>query len=204
MSLGVQATTVSNESFLITEFKRGKPHAFEIIFNKHYGALCYFAYEFLGERDAAEDVVTDVYIKLWTIREDFDHIKAIKSFLYVSVRNACLNYLRRGRMIEDHKKNLEPELLLEEQSDYVMGKIFEAEVLREIHQSIETLPPQCKRVLRLTLQGMTTEDIAHTMGLSQQTVRNTKTRATEMLRKKLSSNTAVMGLFLAITLFTLA
>jgi RNA polymerase sigma-70 factor (ECF subfamily) len=107
-------------------------------------------------------------------------------------------------MIEDHKKNLEPELLLEEQSDYVMGKIFEAEVLREIHQSIETLPPQCKRVLRLTLQGMTTEDIAHTMGLSQQTVRNTKTRATEMLRKKLSSNTAVMGLLLALTLFTLA
>src|ERR1700744_4571985 len=154
MSLTAQATTVTDEAFLIAEFKRGKPHAFEIVFNRHYGALCYFAYEFLGERDAAEDVVTDVYIKLWTIREDFDHFRAIKSFLYVSVRNACLNYLRRGRMIDEHKRSLEPDLLLEEQNDYVMGKIFEAEVLREIHQSIETLPPQCKRVLRLTLQGM--------------------------------------------------
>jgi hypothetical protein len=43
MSLGVQAASVSDESFLIREFKGGKSHAFEIIFNRHYGALCYFA-----------------------------------------------------------------------------------------------------------------------------------------------------------------
>lgn len=203
MSLGVQAATVADDAFLIAEFKRGKPRAFEIVFNKHYGALCYFAYEFIGDRDAAEDIVADVYIKLWTRREDFDHFKAIKAFLYVSVRNACLNFLRRGRMVDAHNKNLEPDLLLEEQNDYVMGKIFEAEVLREIHQSIEDLPPQCKRVLRLTLQGMSTEDIANTMGLSQQTVRNTKTRATEMLRKRLSGG-VILSVLLVITLFTIA
>ena len=201
MSFEAQVATVTDEAFIIAEFKRGKPRAFEIIFNKHYGALCYFAYEFLGERDASEDVVTDVYVKLWMIRDDFDHLRAIKSFLYVSVRNACLNYLRRGRMIDAHKKSLVPDLLLEEQNDYVMGKIFEAEVIREIHESIESLPPQCRRVLRLTLQGMTTEDIALTMGLSQQTVRNTKVRATEALRKRLAENAVAISLILTITMF---
>lgn len=193
MSLASTATSISDELYLVTEFRRGKPRAFEIIFNKHYGALCYFAYEFVDDRDASEDIVSDVFIKLWTMRDNFHHLRAIKAFLYVSVRNACLNYLRRDKMMEHHKNNLVPDLLLEEQNDYVMTRIFEVEVIREIYESIEELPPQCKRVLRMTLQGMTTEDIALTMGLSKQTVRNTRVRATEMLRKRLMENAAAFG-----------
>ena len=176
------------------EFKRGKPRAFELIFNKHYAALCYFANDFLLDRDAAEDVVSEVFIKLWTMRDDFENVRAIKSFLYVSAKNACLNYIRRSRIIDTHKRKVIPDLLLEEQNDIVMSKIFEAEVLREVFSTIESLPTQCRRVLRLSLQGLSTEDIATTMGLSAQTVRNTKVRATEMLKKRVANNAVALAL----------
>lgn len=196
--LGTQLTTLSDEAFLMGEFKRGKPRAFELIFNKHYGALCYFSNDFLQDRDAAEDVVSEVFIKLWTMRDDFENMRAIKSFLYVSAKNACLNHLRRNRIIDSHKRNVIPDLLLEEQDDVVMGKIFEAEVLREVYNTIESLPTQCRRVLRLSLQGLSTEDIATTMGLSAQTVRNTKVRATEMLKKRVANNAVALALVAAL------
>lgn len=92
-------------------------------------------------------------------------------------------------MIQDHRKISLVNASREElKDDVVMGRIFDAEVLREIHSSIETLPTQCKRVLKLTLEGIRTEEIADMMGLSPQTVRNTRVRATVLLKKRLADN----------------
>lgn len=189
---------MSDEAFLVGEFKREKPQAFELIFQKYYGAICYFAQDFLQDEDAAKDVVSEVFIKLWGMREDFDNLRSIKSFLYVSAKNACLNYLRRTRMINAHKKSSVPELGREELKDVIMGRIFETEVLREIYSSIETLPTQCKRVLKLTLQGLNTDDIADMMGLSVQTVRNTKVRATEILKKRMANNVVAFSILVSL------
>jgi RNA polymerase sigma-70 factor (family 1) len=176
---------VSNEAFLISEFRRGKTRAFEQIFVKYHGALCYFAQEFVQDQEAAKDLVSEVFIKLWALRNDFETLRTIKAFLYISTKNACLNHLRRYKMIDEHRKGIFLELSQDELNDVVMSRIFDTEVLREMHKAIDTLPNQCKRVIRLTLQGLNTDDIAVTMGLSSQTVRNTRVRATEMLRKRL-------------------
>lgn len=124
-------STLSDAEFLAAEFRRGKPKAFEMVFDKHYAALCYFANSFVGDWDESEDIVAAVFIKLWELKDSFPNLRAVKSFLYVSVKNACLNHIRRGRIIRVYQNGVLPALQQEEQDDHVLGKIFEAEVVRE-------------------------------------------------------------------------
>ncbi|WP_162852573.1 RNA polymerase sigma-70 factor [Dinghuibacter silviterrae] len=178
--------TVSEEDFLVAEFRRGKTRAFEQLFLKHHGAICYYTREFIADTESAKDIVSDIFIKLWRLRENFENLRAIKAFLYVSAKNACLNYQRHSKLVANHKKTALLELSNEELSDIVMKQVFEAEVIREINQAIETLPVQTRKIVLLTLQGMTTEDIAAIMNLTVQTIRNTRSRATHILKKRLS------------------
>lgn len=187
--MGLLVDMTTNEAHLMSEFRRGKTKAFEEIFVKYHGAICYFVHELLQDSDAAKDIASEIFIKVWRLREDFENIRSVKAFLYVSAKNASLNYLRRAKVINDHQKTSMQELAQEQMSNVVLGQIFDAEVLREVHRAIDTLPTQCKRVIKLTLQGMNTDDIAAMMNLSAQTVRNTRIRALEMLKKRLSGYT---------------
>jgi RNA polymerase sigma-70 factor (ECF subfamily) len=184
----------AEEAFLVAEFRRGKTQAFEQIFMKQHAAICYFTKEFIKDQEAARDIVSEVFMKLWSIRDNFENLRAIKAFLYVSARNACLNYLRRHRLVTAHLKTTALEMTKEDQQVEVMHQIFEAEVIREVHKAIETLPAQCKRIVRLTLQGLSTEDIATMLNISVQTVRNTRGRATELLKKQLANGTLTVAL----------
>ncbi|TDX01821.1 RNA polymerase sigma-70 factor [Dinghuibacter silviterrae] len=194
MTFGELVDTVAAEDFLVSEFRRGKTRAFEQIFLKHHGAICYFTAEFIYDGEAAKDIVSEVFVKLWHLRENFENVKAIKAFLYVSAKNACLNYLRRARLVTSHQKTALLELSKEEIEDIVMKQIFDAEVIREVYKAIEALPTQCKRIVRLTLQGLNTEEIANMMSISVQTVRNTRNRATHLLRQQLSGGTLAVAL----------
>jgi RNA polymerase sigma-70 factor (family 1) len=177
--------TQSDHDFVLSEFRRGKERAFELIFYKFYGGVCYFANNIVDDPHAAEDIVEEIFIKLWQLREDFKTFAAIKSFLYVSAKNGCLNHLRGNQIHERHHRIILPDLLDVESQNILLGEIFEAEVIRELYQAIERLPDQPRRVLSLSLQGLPTDQIAEMMGLSEQTVRNTKVRGLEKLRKRL-------------------
>jgi len=188
-----------DDVFLIGEFRRGKPEAFKQIFDQYHGAICYFAREFVKDNELAKDIVAEVFVKLWNIKENFENIRSVKGFLYVSTKNACLNHLRRVSLLEEYHVATIYELTIEElTNDVVMNKIFDAEVLREVSKAIETLPTQCRRILRMTMEGMNTNDIASQLGLSAQTVRNTRVRATGMLKKQFSHNVLAIALLLAV------
>ncbi|TDX01822.1 RNA polymerase sigma-70 factor (ECF subfamily) [Dinghuibacter silviterrae] len=176
----------TEEAYLIAEFRKGKTWAFEQVFRQFYGTICYFVQDFQVDADTSKDIVSESFIKLWGLREEFENLKAIKAFLYITARNTALNHLRRVKMMSDHQRNLVDELSQEELGDTLMQRIFDAEVLQEVYKALDTLPGQCKRVLRLTLEGLNTDDIAAAMDLSAQTVRNTRVRAMEMLRKRLA------------------
>ena len=175
-----------DETQLISDLNNGKPKAFEVVFHRFYSAICYFVQEFIEDQDVSKDIVSEVFIMLWHRKREFDNIKALKSFLYVSAKNGSLNYLRRSKMVSGHKNALVRDMSQDELSEAILKRIFDAEVLREMHKALESLPGQCKRVLKMTLDGLNTDDIAEAMNLSAQTVRNTRVRAIEMLKKRLA------------------
>lgn len=179
-----------DDPFLIVEFRNGKLKAFNKIFFRYHGSILYFTQEMVGETEAAKDLVSDVFAKAWILRADFESIKALKAFLYTAAENACIAYLRHSKVVLAHQKQE-----MREQASQVentaLQRMYLAENIREISNAIDALPSQCKRVVRFSLEGLTTEDIAVLMNLAPQSVRNTKARAAAALRKKLTKR----GLF---------
>lgn len=171
-------------------------------FKLHQKSLGYFAYKVVGDSDEAEDIVATCFVKLWEHRTEFPTPEKLKSFLYVSCRNACLNHLRNLKVQTSAQQNYFRELEGSERD--VLYRIVESEVLQELHKEIELLPDNYREVFcKIYFQHQKTDEIAAELGLSVQTVRNYKARAVELLRnsmlkKGLSEAFTVALLFLGI------
>lgn len=189
---------VTDEQLLVGEFRQGNTKAYKIIFDKYFAAIRYFAKDLVRDDDDAKDLAQGAFIALWNKQGDFENLRAIKAFLYISTRNACLNHLRRAKMIKQHQRDSVPALLQEELKNETMGMIFEAETLREIYAIVHKLPTQCRRVMLLELQGIPTDTIASMLELAPQTVRNHKVRAIDMLGKKFVADPKALAVLAAL------
>src|SRR5882724_3972264 len=91
-------------SHSITLLQNGNREAFNGIYNSHYASLYYFAKSFVNERQDAEDIVAESFIKFWRLRENFDNPQSIKAFLFITTRNRCLDFLRAAQRQSNNKK----------------------------------------------------------------------------------------------------
>lgn len=173
-----------DEAELLLRLKSGDQQAFELIFKKFYGALCFFSTRLTSDRAAAEEIVQDILLKLWNKRSDFNQFNELKAFLYISTRNACLNYLdkenrklRRFKTL-DIKEALEPG---------IVNEIIYTEVLREISTEISLLPEQCGKIIRMIFEEeLKPREIAEKLHITVSTVYNQKMRGLSILKKRLS------------------
>ncbi len=155
----------------------------ESLFSLYYARLCYFAFKMIGEREAAEDLVQEAFVKLWERQDDFTSELSAKTFLYVTVRNACLNRIRHEEVEKKYIKAHNSEEVEEEKG---LQQIIQAEVLGEIHNAIEALPQGCRQVLKLAyFEGLKNHEIAEQLGISVNTIKTQKARALQLLRLKL-------------------
>lgn len=102
-------------SVWVQKIKAGDKLVYKELFDEFYQTLCVFASKYLKDDAMAADVVQDTFIKFWEHHADFDHSIKIKSYLYTSVRNACLNILRdKKEFVPDGESfdRLEKELIL--------------------------------------------------------------------------------------------
>lgn len=145
----------------------------EVIFKEYYGSLCYFASQFLKNEEVIEDLVQDVFITLLEKKVFFQSEVHLKNFLYLSIRNACLNYLRSSRS----KDRYIASLIHEEQLENFEENIILTEIHRELAAAVEKLPEECRKVFNLCyFQGLDNESAAQELGLSVNTVKAQKAR----------------------------
>ena len=90
-----------NKEILFEDIKCGNLSAFEALFRQYYPSMCVIAGKLVANREVAEDIVQDVFIRLWEKKAEYDKIPDFRTFLYVAVRNLCYNYLR------DKKKTID-------------------------------------------------------------------------------------------------
>ncbi len=158
-------------------FQQKDERGFDFFFRLWYKPLCIFADRYTCQLDIAQDIVTDVFIRLWQRHAEFSHENALRSYLYQSVKNACLDYL---------KKTKKEEIQIIEETRTVLDNIIRAEVLSEISLTIGHLPGQCQIVfLKLYAEGKTTREVADELQLSISTVKTQKARALKFIRGKL-------------------
>lgn len=191
----MRSVHLSND--IMEALRKGEPEALQTLLKLYYGALCLFAERMVTDRQAAEDIVGEAFIKLWKRRDNFATVQNIKAFLYISTRNAALNLLKQAKRESLSKKQLA--YLSEEQGAFVLNDMVRAEVLREIMQEIDKLPEQCGKVLKLGyLQGMKNQEIATMLNISVHTVKNQKARAIQLLKIRLRDRD-LMALFFLYT-----
>jgi RNA polymerase sigma-70 factor (family 1) len=170
----------------LRKLQQGDAVAFNDVFHHFYSPLIFFACKMVQDKPLAEDIVTDIFLKLWQKHTDFSTIQSIKAFLYISTRNACLNHLQQAQYQGRVKQQIR--YLQNESQDFVLNEITRAEVLREVSALVRQLPRQCRKIICLSyLGGLTNQEIADRLKLSVHTVRNQKVRGVQLLRNKMDN-----------------
>lgn len=150
----------------------------EDLFSYNYRPLCLYALHYLGDVEQAEDVVQDCFVSLWEKIEGGATVSNRRAYLYMTVRNRCLDCLRR--------KGLQTETI---GPDDAYGIIDDDEAQERSHvearlwTAIDSLPEKCREVFLLSKRdGLRYEEIADELGISVNTVRNQISKALKILK----------------------
>ena len=115
-------------------------HDFELVYREYYSRLYYFAYDFVEDIETSKDIVNEVFEAVWNNWEQMD-LKRIGSYLFVSVKNQCLNYLRKNRHTVSYENFINT--IADENPEYWLNM---EELLHEVQQVILNMPPKTRRV----------------------------------------------------------
>lgn len=173
-----------NEEKWVALFRDGVDTALSHFFKLYYKPLCYFVNRIIQNNVQVEDIVADCFVKAWERRKDFESASNIKAFLYISSKNASLNYIKRNKVKSEIHEKYSREIELGE--EIILANIIESEVLGLLAKEIDNLPENYRKVFKyLYFNYLKTDEIAVEMGISVQSVRNYKARAIELLKVSL-------------------
>ncbi len=162
----------------------GENEAFEFFFRQYYASLCFFANSIIHDEDEAKDLVQECYIKLWNSHTINERADTIKSFLYIAVKNKCLDFLRKKKVV--NKAELQ---LIKSDIDLdfeYFDEVAFAEMIREISEHIEELPSTMKKIFKLYyMEGKKVKEIATELNSTPDAIRQQKARALKKLKKKI-------------------
>jgi RNA polymerase sigma-70 factor (ECF subfamily) len=163
--------------------KQQKLPEFEKIFHLFYPALCFFAGRLVNDAAIAQDIVTDVFVKFWQKQSDFKTVYAVKAFLYISTRNACINHNQQAQYQGRIRESIR--LQSNEVDDDGMKEAIHSEVLQQVYTIVNDLPEKCREVIFLSYsKGLDCHEIARQMQLSVHTVRNQKSRGVHLIKNR--------------------
>lgn len=168
---------------------------YEALFKDHYSELCGFANKYLDDLDAAEEIVQSFFVKFWENRRTINIEKAKKSYLFNSIKNACLNQIKHIKIREAYKVENEREM---ENQSVTVEQEFEAEELNQkIKTSINSLPEGRRKIFIMSrYEGLKYKEIAEKLKISIKTVENQMGSAIKHLKSELTEYLITIILFI--------
>jgi len=160
---------------------------FTSLYASYFHNLSMVSMKYVSDIFIAEEIVQDIFIKIWENPELSDQIFSLRSYLYKAVINQSINYLNRQKNIELHHLRIAGET----QEQYIDTLHEEQELKRIIYNEIERLPVQCRRVFKMSrFEGLKYREIASRLDLSEKTVENHIANALKLLRSRLLVSSA--------------
>lgn len=165
-------TRMTDESLraVMAKIAEGDQYSFRILFHHFAGRLLTFANSMLGSKDAATEVVDDVWVRIWKNRESLSQVDNIRIYLYTATKNSALNYLSRKAkaMITEPFNDITIQLSDEYSPEQQM---ITEEIFKKIHTAVQDLPPRCKMIFKLVREdGLKYREVAEILKISQNTV----------------------------------
>ncbi len=160
----------------------GDRTAFEQLFRAHYRPLCAFALQYVKDADRAEDVVQELFFRLWQDRERTTVTISLKAYLFAAVRNRCLNALKTQGRVRSLNEEVD-----DRGEDAVRGEEEHTDRIARVQAAIAALPEERRKVFRLSrYEGLKYHEIADRLGISVKTVENQMGKALKTLREDLA------------------
>jgi RNA polymerase sigma-70 factor, ECF subfamily len=164
------------EIFLIESIKKGDQKSFEFLFKSYYSNLCKYARNIVHNEATAEDLVMDVFVRLWEAPGKLVISTSISGYLFQSVHNHCLNYMtRKSKKFSELDAETADQLNALMQPDSSSDPLMDINVVElscRIDQSIENLPVECRKVFILSrTEELSHKEIALQLGISENTVK---------------------------------
>jgi RNA polymerase sigma-70 factor (ECF subfamily) len=167
---------------LIKAIRDGNTAVFRQVFDTCYESLCRYAFTIVKDFDQAEDIVQSIFMKLWERREDLDIRTSVRSYLFRSVYNQCINHLEH-RVI---KKKYDSSIQNSPNRDEQPPDVFPRELEDNIRKAVDNLPPQCRTIFIMSrYEELRYPEIAVKLGISENTIQNQVCKALKILREEL-------------------
>lgn len=182
------------ETLITDVVQNGSYKSFCELFTLYYNPLCLYAMRVVNHREIAEEVVSDVYMKLWKNRDQITVHTSFEAYLYRSVRNQALDYLKLKTYRPQNNETLEAVERCPSHADYYTpsDELCFNELYDEVEGFVKALPRQCQLIFRLNREnGLRYREIADHLQISIKTVETQMGRALKLLRKRLSDHRLV-------------
>ncbi|TVQ13692.1 MAG: RNA polymerase sigma-70 factor [Bacteroidetes bacterium] len=167
----------------IEGLRNGDRNIFEEIFNTWYEPLCRYCIIRVGNQEEAEEIVQDIFVKLWVKREELNITTSLKSYLYRMALNKIINHQEHLKVRLSHREH---EMAKSNSSDAYGSDIHQKEIQSLVAAGIEDMPPKRRKVYEYSRnEGLSYADIAKEMDISVKTVEAHLSAALEHLRKYL-------------------
>ena len=156
------------------------------LFMRYYGRLCAYVFGIVQNESASEDVVQELFIRLWTHREKLNISESISGYLYRASKNSALNYLRAEKNRKHHLAEIPA-------GDWQTNEvqIEQVEFNAALHECIQQLPGRSKEVFLLSrFDGLKQNEISNQLGISVKTIKNQIWKSLQYLKSCLEMKDA--------------
>lgn len=184
---------MENDKILFSQIKEGDKQSFELLFRSYYAPLCLFAKKYIKDEDDCEELVQSFFLKIWEKKASIVINTSVKSYLYGSIRNRSLNFIKHQKIKQDYQAEI---VYSTTNEDYNSSNFMEVDLISKINKSIESLPGRRREIFVLSREhGLKYKEIAEKLGISIKTVETQMGHALKDLREKLKDYKQLLSSF---------
>lgn len=171
---------------LILQIQQDNEHAFKQLYQAYYIRVVTFITGIIKKHDIAEDLAQDVFVNLWINRKTLDATRSLQNYIFVSSRNAAINYLKKEMVFSSEP--LEAQADVVSTGNVVEDTFFAKEIALLIEMVVSEMPGQRQRIYRMNReQGLSNEEIADRLGISKRSVENQVGLALKEIREAIAA-----------------
>lgn len=171
-------------SQLFSDIVNGDNEAFNDLFRLRYKSLLSFAKNYLSDIYQAEEIISDVFVWLWIHRDKLESVENPDKYLFVTVKNRCLNLIRDTKHFESLENR---EYLHVDENNSPHKNLEYTELFSTLSAKVENLPTQQKQVFRMVKEGgLSTKQVAEILNLSPRTAETHLYKAVKKLEEEIT------------------
>lgn len=191
----------STDEQLLCLIERGDQKAFDLLFRRYRNKLFSYLFKITRSQETAEEIVLDVFMKIWTAGGILRTISHFEAFLFRVAYNRAVDFLRKAQRDRQLQKDIYERMIADPSpSLFVEQAILARDMEKTIEEAVKQLSPQRQEVFRLSREEfLTYDEIAERLQLSPVTVRNHMSAALRNIRSKLSGGAAMSTIFLLLS-----